>query len=61
MKAFVDRIEGKVAVLLIDGRQWDLPAEVLPEGVTEGDTVEITASKTADLRPGYDDVDWDKG
>jgi hypothetical protein len=60
MKAFVDRIEGEVAVLLIGGRQWDLPAKVLPPGVTEGDTVEITASKTADPRPGYDDFDWRK-
>jgi hypothetical protein len=61
MKAFVDRIEGEVAVLLIGGRQWDLPAEVLPPGVTEGDTVEITATKGADPRPQYDDFDWYKG
>jgi hypothetical protein len=61
MKAFVDRIEGDVAVLLIGGRQWDLPAEVLPPGVTEGDTVEITATRAADPRPQYDDLDWYKG
>ena len=60
MKAFVDRIEDEVAVLLIGGRQWNLPAEVLPSGVTEGDTVELTASRTAESRPQYDDIDWRK-
>jgi DUF3006 family protein len=58
MKAFVDRIEGDVAVLLIGGRQWNLPAALLPPGVTEGDTVEVTAAKSADLRQQYDDFDW---
>jgi hypothetical protein len=60
MKAFVDRIEGEVAVLLIGGRQWDLPAAVLPPGAAEGDTVEITVAMTAEPRPGYDDFDWRK-
>lgn len=60
MKAFVDRIENEVAVLLIGGRQWDLPAEVLPPGVTEGDTVDLTVSRTAEPRPQYDDIDWHK-
>lgn len=61
MKALIDRIEGDVAVLLIGGRRWDLPAEVLPPGVTEGDTVELTSSRTSDPRQQYDDFDWRKG
>jgi hypothetical protein len=54
----VDRVEGDVAVLVIGKRQWSLPAALLPEGVTEGDTVEITARKAPGLRPRHGDIDW---
>ncbi len=58
MKGYVDRIHGEVAVVLIGKRHWDLPLSLLPEGVQEGDTVEITARRAQDPRPQYDDVDW---
>ncbi len=58
MKAFVDRLEGEVAVLLIGRRQWDVPAGLLPTDVGEGDTIEITVRKAEGPRPAYDDVDW---
>lgn len=58
VRAFVDRIEGDVAVLIIGKRQWDFPAALLPRGVTEGDTLEITARKASDLRPRHDDIEW---
>jgi hypothetical protein len=58
MKAFVDRIEGEVAVVLIGRKQWDLPAALLPAGVVEGDTVELSARRSSDPRPQYDDFDW---
>lgn len=58
MKAFVDRIEGGAVVLVIGERQWNLPAEILPAGVAEGDTVEITASRAARRRPGPGGIDW---
>ena len=35
-KPFVDRIEGSVAVLVIDGRESRVPLTRLPPGVREG-------------------------
>lgn len=40
---FVDRIEGKVAVLVVDGAEQRVPLAKLPKGVREG------AYLTADL------------
>lgn len=38
MKAIVERFEGKVAVLEIDGERFeDVAIDTLPEGVREGD------------------------
>lgn len=42
---FVDRIEGKVAVLLVDGKEERVPLAKLPKGVKEG--VWLTADRTA--------------
>ncbi len=58
MKAFVDRIEGDVAVLVIGDRQWNVPAALLPEGVAEGDTVDIAARKAPGPRRRPDDIGW---
>ena len=41
---FVDRIEGEVAVLIVDGRERKVPLAQLPKGVREG------ACLTADLK-----------
>lgn len=52
----VDRIEGDVAVLEVDGRMVDFPAAALPEGTREGDTLQLsrapadTAAAEARLR-----------
>lgn len=35
--AVLDRIEGDVAVLVADGREWHLPAAWLPVDAREGD------------------------
>ncbi len=61
MKGYVDRIHGEVAVVLIDKRHWDFPLSLMPEGVREGDTVELSARRAHDPRPQYDDVDWKDG
>jgi hypothetical protein len=41
---FVDRIEGQVAVLVVDGRERRVPLKELPKGVREG------VCLTADLK-----------
>lgn len=39
----VDRIEGELAILcLADGRTFELPADLLPTGVGEGDWLRLT-------------------
>ncbi len=58
MEAFVDRIEGEVAVLLIEERQWTLPAALLPPGTGEGDSVELTARKRERRPAPAPDIDW---
>lgn len=40
-EAFVDRIEGNVAVLRVDGATFELPAALLPDGAGEGTWIEI--------------------
>lgn len=60
MKAFVDRIEDGVAVLLFEGlkKQFTLPLAALPPGTREGDSVELTAAKLPSARPGAAKVRW---
>ena len=48
MKAVIDRIEGKLAVLLMgeDGStKVNMPLILLPEGCKEGDVLDITISR----------------
>ncbi len=33
----LDRIEGDIAVLIVNGLPWDFPADALPQGIQEGD------------------------
>lgn len=41
MQAIVDRIEGNVAVLEVDGTKFmDIPLNEMPEGCSEGDVYE---------------------
>ena len=42
---FVDRIEGKLAVLVVDGKEEKVPLAKLPKGVREG--VYLTADRQA--------------
>jgi hypothetical protein len=42
-RATVDRIEDDVAVLVVEGRQVTRPLSTLPEGVREGDVVDLEA------------------
>jgi len=41
MAITVDRIEGEYAVLEIGDEMFDVPIEDLPEGIKEGDRLEI--------------------
>jgi hypothetical protein len=48
MKAVIDRIEGKIAVLLVgeDGSQTvNMPLILIPEGGKEGDVLDIAIKK----------------
>ena len=40
-RATVDRIEDEVAVLIVDGREVTRPCSALPEGIREGDVVDL--------------------
>jgi hypothetical protein len=42
---FVDRIEGRIAVLIVDGREEKVPLDKLPKGLREG--VYLTADRRA--------------
>ncbi|HKY05587.1 MAG TPA: DUF3006 domain-containing protein [Blastocatellia bacterium] len=45
LKVLVDRIEGDVAVLVVDaedGAQFNLPVKYLPEGVKDGSHLRVT-------------------
>ncbi len=46
-RAFVDRIEGTIAVLRADGATIELPAAMLPEGAGEGTWVAISIAPIA--------------
>jgi hypothetical protein len=54
-RATLDRIEDDVAVLVVEGRQVTRPLSALPEGVREGDvldldTLEVDREATEALR-----------
>ncbi len=50
MKVIVDRIEGSVAVVEVDGRMWDVPLSWLPAGTREG-TALTPAFTVAEVPP----------
>ena len=47
MKATIDRIEGKIAVLLVgdESTKLNLPLSLLPEGCKEGDVLNISIER----------------
>lgn len=50
LKAFIDRIEGNVAVLITDsGDEFQLPVEALAPGVGEGETVYVSVTGDAQM------------
>jgi hypothetical protein len=46
-RAFIDRIEGTIAVLSLEGATAELPVALLPEGTREGAWIEITVGVVA--------------
>ena len=48
----VDRIEGDVAVVEVDGQTVDLPLRLLPDGAREGSVVQLSlvAAPSDDVR-----------
>ena len=44
----VDRIEGQVAVIELNGQTLDIPIEMLPEGVQEGDRLRMVLDSKPD-------------
>jgi hypothetical protein len=47
MKAVIDRVEGKIAVLLLgdEGTKLNIPLSQLPEGCREGDILTISFAR----------------
>ena len=45
MKAVIDRIEGKLAVLLMESTKVNMPLILLPEGCKEGDVLDVSIKK----------------
>jgi hypothetical protein len=43
--ASIDRLEGEVAVLLVDGEERHVPRAQLPEDAREGDVVDVDSLK----------------
>ena len=43
--ASIDRLEGEVAVLLVDGEERHVPRAKLPEDAREGDVVDVDSLK----------------
>ena len=47
MRIVVDRVEGDIAVLDVDGTQVDLPAAALPAGAGEGTVLSLIVDNEA--------------
>ena len=45
MRGIIDRFEGDFAVVECDGNCFNLPKYALPEGVCEGDVVEVNINE----------------
>lgn len=44
----VDRIEGQIVVIELNGQTLDIPIEMLPEGVQEGDRLRMVLDSKPD-------------
>ena len=50
MRAVIDRFEGNIAILEVEGkRMWHVPKDFLPPKVREGDALEFSFQKTSGL------------
>ena len=45
MKAVIDRIESKLAVLLMESTKVNMPLILLPKGCKEGDVLDVSIKK----------------
>jgi len=52
----IDRFDGKYAVLECGESVFDVPIGIIPEGVKEGDTIEIRISRHFKNERKYDDL-----
>lgn len=52
----IDRIEGALAVLEIDGRRVDVPVALLPAGAKEGDRLYLAPAPAEDVAAGAEAV-----
>lgn len=52
LRLTIDRIEGECAVVLEGTRPYDLPLSWLPDGVTEGTSLELTIRRAPEPEGG---------
>ncbi len=52
LRAYIDRLEGETAVLLVEGETLELPRRLLPAGAGEGDW--LKAELTVDTAAGVE-------
>lgn len=50
MKGIIDRFEGDIAVIEINGKTQDFPKSILPQKAVVGDVIEITGNKAKILK-----------
>lgn len=50
MKGIIDRFEGDIAVIEINGKTQDFPKSILPKKAVVGDVIEITGNKAKILK-----------
>jgi hypothetical protein len=51
----IDRIEGELAVIEIDGRTVDIPLSLLPDGAAEGDRLRLVIDNSESGRQESED------
>lgn len=50
MKGIIDRFEGDIAVVEIDGETQDFPKKIFPKNAEAGDVVKISGDKVTVLK-----------
>lgn len=56
MKGIIDRFEGDIAVIEIDGKTQDFPKSILPKKAAVGDVIEIIGDKAKILKTDTDEL-----